>query len=47
LDGGVPPPELDSECLKLDRTLFNSILTNETPGSNETPNILRIATKEE
>ena len=29
LDGGVPPPELDSECLKLDRTLFNSILTNE------------------
>ena len=29
LDGGVSLPELDTECLKLDRTLFNSILTDE------------------
>src|SRR5579872_3997174 len=29
LDGGVSLPELDTECLKLDRTLFRSILTDE------------------
>ena len=28
LDGGVSLPELDSECLKLDRNLFTSILTD-------------------
>src|SRR5579872_3159075 len=29
LDGGVSLPELDTECLKFDRTLFGSILTVE------------------
>jgi len=29
LDGGLALPELDEECLKLDRTLFSNILSNE------------------
>ena len=29
LDGGLVLPELEEECLKLDRTLFSSILNNE------------------
>ena len=28
LDGGLPLPEFDDECLKLDRTLFCNILGN-------------------
>ena len=29
LDGGLPFPEFEAVCLKLDRTLFSSILTDE------------------